>query len=425
MPQWLLLLAVQLLLPGAAPGSSPLEALAAVDHQGRRGEPAGIMSYMYGTGSHRLNATADCPGVVNDGVTPVAASLQLCLAQLCVSCGEVWLSPGSYFLESTVEFPTAPPEVGIAVRGAGRSTKLLWMAHGDMFVWAGPANGITISGLSVLSGSHQTGSGEAAGLLANRTAFRFLTTFTQSLIEAVFISATRVGLRQPQRVWLSEGDEPPPISGFDLSPLTDSVTIRDCQLWQISGVGVKVGRGSEVRIAGGRNIGTYGANNPHSISIGVHCTGGNGGVMITDTGIIAHHEGLRLDDSAKGAGSNREIFLAHATLDSSWRNLAVWDNSYIDITGVWAASAQSDNIFISNMSAGSLVSIVGGTIFSSCPPPVVNVTKERPCNGLVVLAGSFTMAAVNVRFNQGIGVLVGPAVSDFTISGCKVTERPS
>jgi hypothetical protein len=45
-----------------------------------------------------------------------------------------------------------------------------------------------------------------------------------------------------------------------------------------------------------------------------------------------HLEAMRIDNSS-GAGSNREIFISQATFDSSWRGLAVYDNSYIDIAG--------------------------------------------------------------------------------------------
>ena len=45
-----------------------------------------------------------------------------------------------------------------------------------------------------------------------------------------------------------------------------------------------------------------------------------------------HLEAMRIDNSS-GAGSNREIFISQATFDSSWRGLAVYDNSYVDIAG--------------------------------------------------------------------------------------------
>lgn len=37
-------------------------------------------------------------------------------------------------------------------------------------------------------------------------------------------------------------------SGFYLGPLTDSVSVLEVQLWGVTGVGVRIGRGSEVRI---------------------------------------------------------------------------------------------------------------------------------------------------------------------------------
>jgi hypothetical protein len=42
--------------------------------------------------------------------------------------------------------------------------------------------------------------------------------------------------------------------------------------------------------------------------------------------------GIVIED-ATGAGSNREIFISQATIDSNFVGLSVFDNSYVDITG--------------------------------------------------------------------------------------------
>ena len=68
--------------------------------------------------------------------------------------------------------------------------------------------------------------------------------------------------------------------------------------------------------------------------------------------------GVRLDDS-NGEGSNREIFLDQATLDSNYVGLAIYDNSYVDVVGVWAASSARDNIWVSPESTSAVLSLTG------------------------------------------------------------------
>ena len=63
--------------------------------------------------------------------------------------------------------------------------------------------------------------------------------------------------------------------------------------------------------------------------------------------VISLHEGLRTDNS-NGEGTNREIFITHATLDSNYRGIAVYDSSYVSVVGCWAASSMADNIWVSD-----------------------------------------------------------------------------
>jgi hypothetical protein len=81
---------------------------------------------------------------------------------------------------------------------------------------------------------------------------------------------------------------------------------------------------------------------------------------VTSTDVIGWNRGIVVANSS-GAGSNREIFINQATIDSNWRGLAVYDSSYIDVTGCWAASSVADNIWTDVSSNPQLV-IVGGTM---------------------------------------------------------------
>ena len=122
----------------------------------------------------------------------------------------------------------------------------------------------------------------------------------------------------------------------------------------------QIGRGSEVRILGGRIIGPA---NKSDGSVGVHATGGNGGVHVAETDVIGLGTGVLLDASG-GAGSNREVFITHATMDSDGIGLHVVDDSYVSVAGCWAASSDRHNVLIDVNATGAVVVIAGGTIFN-------------------------------------------------------------
>eukprot|EP00750_Incisomonas_marina_P005947 INCI14246.3.p1 GENE.INCI14246.3~~INCI14246.3.p1 ORF type:complete len:303 (-),score=50.38 INCI14246.3:625-1533(-) len=203
--------------------------------------------------------------------------------------------------------------------------------------------------------------------------------------------------------------------GFDFGNITDTVTVRDTVIWGHSGDAVRIGRGSEVRIIGGRFIGFDKTGH----SVGVHVTGNNGGVHVTTTDLIGGHIGMLIDDS-NGAGSNREIFLTHATLDSNWRGLAVADNAYVSVAGCWTASSDQDNIWVSPDSTSAQLVISGGTIFNAGAEGG-DPTKDM-CNGITVNAGSFQITGTSIRNNKGRGIWVvdGDRVTDYTVTGCRV-----
>ncbi len=194
--------------------------------------------------------------------------------------------------------------------------------------------------------------------------------------------------------------------------VADTTSIEHCVMWRISGIGLQVARGSEVRILGGRIIGDgqYGSQN-----IGVQLTGNNGGVHIATTDLIHLHTGLKIGSA--GQTSNREIFITHATFDSSIHGVWQIDNAYTSIAGCWAASCAQSQILLDSSATAALLSVAGGTIFNGGAMPGIAGAHH----GLVVRAGSFNLSGVNVRYNKGIGVLVeGDAVRDYVINGCRI-----
>ena len=227
-------------------------------------------------------------------------------------------------------------------------------------------------------------------------ALNFTTGLTQSLLQNIVIGPGSTS----------------PGGGIDLGPLSDTITIDNVLMQGIVGTGVKIGRGSEVRIKGGRICGHATAST--LTGIGVHATGNNGGVHIIGTDVIGHSVGLQLDDSAT-AVSNREVFLSQATLDSNGRGLVVLDDSYVDIAGCWAASSAAENVYV-GPGRNPLLSISGGTIFNAGHQVGDNSTSH----GMTVLSGSFMLSGVVIRNNLGTGLRTGESVRDYTISGCKV-----
>ena len=116
---------------------------------------------------------------------------------------------------------------------------------------------------------------------------------------------------------------------------------------------------------------------------------------------------------------NREIFLVQATLDSNWRGLVVRDDSYVDFSGVWAASSGDANIWVSPDSGGALLSLTGGTIFNAGTYAQKGPIQPGAANGLVAHAGTFALSGVTVRNNKGVGLWAKAPLSAFAVSGCK------
>ncbi|CAF1076180.1 unnamed protein product, partial [Didymodactylos carnosus] len=202
--------------------------------------------------------------------------------------------------------------------------------------------------------------------------------------------------------------------GIAMVGVADTNTVRDVLMWEIKGTGIEIGHGSEIRILGGRIVG---ANVRFDQSIGIHCTGNNGGVHLQNTDVIALGTGMLIENSS-GAGSNREIFIAHATIDSNGRGLVIRDNSYVSIIGIWAASSTIDQIFI-DVNTTAILSISGGTIFNGgvyeCP------NNSNWCNGLTVNSGTFILNGVEVRNNKGRGIWIpNISVTQYQIIGCRI-----
>ena len=342
-------------------------------------------------------------GAVGDGETDDTKAFQAAFDALGTSPGQVRVPTGSFLLTSTVNI-TCP---GLfSFRGDGPASNLLWSADRTLFEFSAkdPVAMATVSDLTVSSVARPKSS----------FAFVFPAGLVKSQVDTVQIIGSG-GLPSG-----SITQTFPFGGGFDLGKVTDTSTLRNCLLWFCSGEGVIIGGGSEVRLEGGRLIGTARDGGPEN-SIGVHVTGGNGGVHIMGTDIISWGMGVALDTSS-GGPSNREIFITHGTIDSNFRGLAIFDSSYVSIAGCWMASSTLDNIW-THPDSNPQVTIAGGTIFNA--GALGGDCDTNQCNGMTVNSGTFVLSGVEVRNNKGKGIwtLNSDKVRGFTVSGCRITDN--
>ena len=359
----------------------------------------GATKTFVGNASRLFNVVAF--GARGDGRSDDTAAFQRTFDALGDGPGQVVVPTGNFLLTKSVH--CASPGL-FSVRGEGPGSNLLWSFDDHLLSFAGSTVAMaTLSDFTVASVGAKKSRGSAA------------LSFPAGVVKSQFENIQLIGAGG-----LPSGGGVPnttPIgTGFDLGTVTDTVALRNCLLWFGSGVGIKIGHGSEVRVEGGRWIGTKNDGGPKD-SVGIYVTGNNGGVHVTSSDVISWGTGIQLD-ATNGKGSNREIFLTHATLDSNQRGLAVFDNSYVSIAGCWAASSDLDNIW-THPSSNAQLAISGGTIFNAGAEG--GDCADDQCNGITVNGGSFVLSGVEVRSNKGYGVWTPNAkVTGFVINGCRV-----
>jgi hypothetical protein len=351
-------------------------------------------------------------GAVGDGVADDTAAVQAAFdAAVAAGGGTVFVPSGAFRVTTTVTVAGAT-SVPLAVRGEGWQSALVWEAATDLLAFA-PADKSQLA--HALLADFAVVCAGAGPKPARATAVKFASGIVRStLSNLLFYGAGPL----PNA---SLGNAVTCGTNLDLggASVTDTVTVRDTLHWFLLGTGVVIGRGSEVRVLGGRIVGT-GARDDGSI--GVHVTGNNGGVHVSETDVIGLGIGVLLEN-ASGAGSNRETFITHATMDSDGVGLLVNDSSYVSVAGCWAASSDRANVLLDTGAAGAHVVIAGGTIFNggSLVPAGTCAAGDgsRGCNGIVARAGDFSLTGVLVWANKGVGVLVEAPADGFVVSGCR------
>lgn len=206
----------------------------------------------------------------------------------------------------------------------------------------------------------------------------------------------------------------PVSSGIITERVADTTTLESVVMWRIAGVGLRAARGSEIRVIGGRILGDGSLKEGN---IGIHLTGDNGGVHVVTTDLIALHTGMQIGEP--GRTSNREIFITHATFDSSVHGLVQVDHAYTSIAGCWAASCDEEQILLDSAAHGAILSVSGGTIFNGGA-----YNRPGTHHGIVIRAGRFTLTGVSIRHNKGTGILLdGENIREYTITGCRIHDN--
>jgi len=346
-------------------------------------------------------------GAVGNGIADDTAALQAALnAAAAARGGTVFIPAGTFRITATVTATGATP---LTVRGEGWQSALLWEEDTDLLVFA-PADGSQLAhslfaDFAVLCG------GTGAAKSPASTALKFPSGLVRSTLSTILFFG---GGTLP-----TGGSAVTCGTNLDLggTSITDTVSVRDTLHWFLRGTAVVIGRGSEVRVLGGRIVGT-GARNDSSI--GVHVTGNNGGVHVSETDVIGLGTGILLNNTS-GAGSNRETFITHATMDSNGVGLHINDSSYVSVAGIWAASCDSANVLLAEGASGAHLAVAGGTIFNGGALALAgSCGNTLGCHGLEARAGDFSLSGVLVWANKGVGLLVAPGGAEgFTVSGCR------
>lgn len=325
-------------------------------------------------------------GAVGDGRTDDTRAAQAAIdAALKAGGGHIHFPAGRYRITRSLRFASGER---VDVTGDGTSSTLLHENDEPLLLWPAGVScrEVSVRHLRVESTGHDKSSGAAVIAClggVERSLFQHLLFFADTV---------RSG------------------SGILTDRVADTTTLENCVMWRIGGTGLRVARGSEVRIIGGRITGD-GTLRPGNI--GVHLTGDNGGVHVVTTDLIGLHTSMKIGEP--GHTSNREVFITHATFDSSVHGLWQSDNAYVSIAGCWAASCDEAQILLDQNCAGAILSVAGGTIFNGGA-----YGRPGAHHGIVVRAGRFALSGVTIRYNKGTGILLEAGARDYTITGCRI-----
>ncbi|AEY69698.1 putative carbohydrate binding protein [Brucella phage V_19] len=170
--------------------------------------------------------------------------------------------------------------------------------------------------------------------------------------------------------------------------------------------GFRLGAGSSVWFVGGRSVGNY----PATVCTGLDIVGGMGGVFVWGTDFIINHYNARVRNLT--GSTNREIFFSQSCFDGGFIGLYIEDESYVNIVGCWAASADQACIECSFSGNGGVLNISGGTVYNA---GVVSLNAGDKIGVIFGGLGRIDMSGVTVRENRNRGIyLTNPARTQFS-----------
>lgn len=339
-------------------------------------------------------------GAVGDGKADDAEAAQKALdAALAAGGGHVYFPAGQYRLSKGLVIREARR---LDITGDGLTSELRYEADAPALTWSPDAACIMSSVRDLCfsaTGTDKTSSTPAIACLGG--------TERGTLFDQLHIRADGVRMG----------------SGIVVEKVMDTTTLNHCTITGVTGTGIQIPRGSEVRIVGGRVIGSI---PPHTGiadgSTGILMTGDNGGVHIITTDLIGLDSGMQI--GVPGGAMNRETFITHATFDSCRRGLWIRNAAYVSISGCWAVSSDEPQIILDSekhalVPHGALLVISGGTIGNGG-----TYGRAGAHHGLVARSGAFVLNGTALWHNKGSAIHIeGDKVHDFTITGCRFSNN--
>lgn len=288
-------------------------------------------------------------GAVGNGVSDDTAAFVAALQYACATLNvTVRIPAGLYRVSGNVPISnmgtgTREDRIKVSLIGDGASTEILHFGNSPLFVADGLIYDFSARDFTVRN-KRTSSSG------AENAVFRFPEGNCNSDFENIkYLPDTATNV---------------PGASFYLcgaGKTNDSVNFTNCYGF-VDQIGYRLGAGSTVYIYGGRMASSFPAV---STGTGLLLTGGMGGVWVFGTDFIGLGYGIRLTQAA-GVGTNREIFLVSACVDSCAGGISIEDGgSYTSWSGAWAASCTGANINFAPTSDAAILNISGGTIFNA------------------------------------------------------------
>jgi len=338
-------------------------------------------------------------GAKTDPTFDSAASIQAAInAVVAAGGGVVYFPPGLWRVDSTLTIASSVP---IQFVGEGHASCIGWDFVGDLFSFSVGMSGVCFRDLLIIP---------AGTIAGGNYAIKFVAGCIRSTFSHVHVAGSLL-------LGAYNGG-----GGIDLGAVTDTIDIDDFIIGGTStgGTGIRIGAGSEVRINGGRILGV-GTPGSATASTGILLTGGNGGVHITRSDVSTH--GINVLSEATASGTNRELFLSDATLDSGVVGLQIDDSVLCYCSNTWIG-AHNDYSILTKSGQTPHIFYSGGTIYKT---GVVTGAGH----GAYLLSGSIALSGVHIEENIGTGVyysVTGPAaVTAATMvtigGGCQITNN--